>query len=282
MTESALVFGSGRSLVGIIAEPPFSYPDQGLPAVIFLNSGLVHHVGPNRLWVRLARKLAAKGFVTLRFDLSGIGDSKPAADQLSVEGRWVVEVRAAMDMLAETRAADRFVLIGNCSGASLAYATALADPRVAGAALVNPPRRPALRYFLRLAASNPKIWLRLFHGRMRLPSLRRRRRPSGSSTAMAQQQSVDARGLRLLTERDVDLLLISCEWDPGYDYFQLQQREQLTRPELRERLVLETIPGANHEFTLLTNQDRLVQSLDAWATRMRDQRWRRQRQPMLR
>ncbi len=71
MKESAFKFGKYESLVGIISDP-FVDPNNR-PAVIILNSGLLHGVGPNCLHVKIARKLASVGFVVLRFDLFGIG-----------------------------------------------------------------------------------------------------------------------------------------------------------------------------------------------------------------
>lgn len=284
MRESTLQFGTARSLVGLRTAPPYGENAPGSPAIVFLNSGLIHHIGPNRLWVRLARSLAGRGFLTLRFDLSGIGDSMPVADRRPRQERWVQEVRAAMDALVADSGVDRFVLVGNCSGAALAYHTALADPRVTGAILVNPPGRRILRYLLRLGLSNRRSWLRLFHGRTRLPNLRMLlgRSLVAASAASPRRRSVEIDGLRRLVERDVDLLLVSCEWDPGYDYYHSKQRARLASAPFRDRLVLETIPGANHEFTLLANQDRLVHAVEQWTTRMRDERWRTAPQPSLR
>ena len=59
MTEEAVLFGTTQSLVGILSQPPREEAPRGLPAVILLNAGIVHRVGPNRLYVRMARELAA-------------------------------------------------------------------------------------------------------------------------------------------------------------------------------------------------------------------------------
>ena len=85
MREQAVLFGKTRSLAGVVTDPPKSTEDRKRPAIVLLNSGLVHKVGPNRLNVKLARMLATMGFPVLRFDLSGIGDSKYREDNLPVE-----------------------------------------------------------------------------------------------------------------------------------------------------------------------------------------------------
>jgi hypothetical protein len=72
--EEALSFGDGGRLFGILSEP-----GRGArTAVIFLNADANHRVGPNRLYVSLARDLAARGYPAFRFDVGGLGDSGPA------------------------------------------------------------------------------------------------------------------------------------------------------------------------------------------------------------
>ena len=72
--EMTVLMGRHKSLVGtlpIVAISAVTAP----PTVVLLNAGIVHRVGPNRMHVLLARALAAAGIPSLRFDMSGIGDS---------------------------------------------------------------------------------------------------------------------------------------------------------------------------------------------------------------
>ncbi|MGH7928173.1 MAG: alpha/beta hydrolase, partial [Candidatus Binatia bacterium] len=75
MREEALLLGKTRSLVGILTDPPEAKRSTRLPGIILLNAGIIHRVGPNRMHVKIARTLAPMGFVVVRFDFSGIGDS---------------------------------------------------------------------------------------------------------------------------------------------------------------------------------------------------------------
>jgi pimeloyl-ACP methyl ester carboxylesterase len=138
--ECAALFGGDRDLVGVVTP---TRPDRptSRTAALFLNAGLIHRVGAHRLNVRLARTLADHGVCSLRFDLSGVGDSRPAPDPRPLIQRWVAEIRMAMDFLHESEGAERFIVAGSCSGAVGAYLAAQADPRVAGVALINPPHR---------------------------------------------------------------------------------------------------------------------------------------------
>jgi len=72
--ETAAFLDDERILFGIVSEP--SNPGQPVrDVVVLLNSGTIHHVGPSRLYVAIARRCAARGIGVLRIDLSGVGDS---------------------------------------------------------------------------------------------------------------------------------------------------------------------------------------------------------------
>jgi len=72
--ERVLSISREPNLFGIVSEPVETAPTE-LPFVVLLNAGSAYRVGPNRLYVPLARHLAAHGFAGLRLDLCGLGDS---------------------------------------------------------------------------------------------------------------------------------------------------------------------------------------------------------------
>lgn len=123
-------------LCGIVTEPAGGAFG---PAVICLNAGLLPHIGPARLWVELARHLAAIGMGTLRFDLSGVGDSGRRQDQ-SPGQSYPLE---AMDDVAEAVRAVRpddphdVVFVGLCSGAYHSIEAGIAY-RPRGVCPINP------------------------------------------------------------------------------------------------------------------------------------------------
>ncbi len=135
-----LLEGPSGRLFGVLSEP--LDVAGGLTAVL-LNAGPQRRTGPNRMWVEIARRWAAKGVPTLRLDADGIGDSDGDA---AVLGRvtafyrpvYVEQARAAIDMLAERGLPPRFVTLGLCSGAYWAAQAALTDERVARVIMLNP------------------------------------------------------------------------------------------------------------------------------------------------
>jgi alpha-beta hydrolase superfamily lysophospholipase len=125
-------------LFGVLTEPEGGAA-QSLPTVMFLNAGRIHHQGPGRLWVDLARSWSAQGLRCLRFDLSGIGDS-PTRD-----GR-TEQVEYPTDALIDIAEARKFIspedptnvlFVGLCSGGYHAIESAL-QQRVDTICAVNP------------------------------------------------------------------------------------------------------------------------------------------------
>ena len=286
MSEKAVLFGNTRSLVGIITDPPESVRDNNLPAIILLNAGILHRVGPHRLYVKMTRNLATMGFVVLRFDFSGIGDSKVRHDNLPFEKSAISETQEAMGFLSTEKGIERFLLIGLCSGAVSAFQTACSDPRAVGAVLINihrlstetseessyfKNRRLAREYWKRYIFSG-KSWLKAITGKsdyrsiMRAMSFQLRSRFSRT-----QKQTVSSiankasSALHLLTERDVRLLFVYDEGDSGLDYLHVTLRNKNHELSSFEKLRTEVIPHAGHTFTLLRSQEHLLKVVHDWA-----------------
>lgn len=134
--ERVVRFGAEDGLAGILTTHRTAI--EGLPFVVLVNAGIVHRVGPDRLYVDLARSLALQGYKVLRFDLAGLGDSEAMPGTLSLEESAVHDILTAMNHLAATRGATRFVLGGLCSGANYSLLASFRDARVVGALLIDP------------------------------------------------------------------------------------------------------------------------------------------------
>lgn len=143
--ERLLRFGGAVDLFGIVCEP--EQPVTTRPTIVFLNSGAANHVGPGRLYVELARRLARHGFRTLRLDASGLGDSvaaDPAAENNPYPPTVFRDVELALAELKTRFGSEaepaKFVLMGLCSGAYAAFQSAaqLNDPSFVESVLINP------------------------------------------------------------------------------------------------------------------------------------------------
>jgi len=136
--EEAFFFGS-NSLYGVLCEP--AYPKSGT-IVLFLNMGKNPHIGWGRATVHYARKLAAAGIASLRFDISGIGESLDDPDVTNAvlfSEEAVLDVQDACDAVTQ-RGFHTISLMGICSGAYLGLLTAVKDKRVERLFAINLPR----------------------------------------------------------------------------------------------------------------------------------------------
>jgi pimeloyl-ACP methyl ester carboxylesterase len=148
MAEKIFRFGETESLLGVLTEPERSAAVVP-PAVLWLNAGMIHHVGPFGWYVTLARRFAELGFLSFRIDLSGVGESPHRNDKRPTQERAAADVVAAMDFLARKRHVERFILLGVCSGAIIAHRVAVQDSRVAGIVLLDGYAYRTLGYYAR-------------------------------------------------------------------------------------------------------------------------------------
>ncbi|WP_411817250.1 alpha/beta fold hydrolase [Hyphococcus sp. DH-69] len=134
MTERIVQFGDNNRLHGIMNIGG----SNDRPTILLFNAGIVHRIGAHRLNVKLARNLADQGYNSIRFDLSGLGDSAPAPSGLGYEEQAIADIASAMDRMVQEAGAHAFVAIGMCSGADNAYRAALSDQRLRGLILLDP------------------------------------------------------------------------------------------------------------------------------------------------
>jgi pimeloyl-ACP methyl ester carboxylesterase len=274
MKEMAIMFGRSRSLTGIFNEATEKHPSRQLPAFIFLNSGVIHRIGPNRLHVRMAREMASMGFPSLRFDMSGIGDSRASRTDIPRHERWAIETQEAMNFLNQEFRINRFILIGNCSGAGAAFLTANVDARVTAAVLINPqgPKK-LLRYYMRLALFNLNFWLRVIRGRTKFRREIYQIREQSRDLYQRELNDVNianeaATKLHSLIRRGTDILIVHCEWDPGWDYFKVKLGKIINELSSSKKIKTEIIYGINHDFNMIQGQEDLIRIVRDWASQI--------------
>ena len=179
MREEALLLGPHQLNVGVFTPAADSVKGLSSIAAICITAGLLHHVGPHRMHVLLARALVKMGISTLRFDLSGIGDSSVRVDDLPAQEVPVQEINEAIYEL-ESRGFKRFILFGFCSGAAQALKAAAGNPKIAGLILVNTGSddsntqvdpQPAAQMYFRYSFWKLNAWKNLFTGKVNYRAL---------------------------------------------------------------------------------------------------------------
>lgn len=285
--ERAVRIGEPHPLIGILSEP-VQEPSPGAPAFLILNAGIVHRVGPSRVGVLLARALADAGFPALRFDFSGIGDSRHRPDVRSFDDRTVAEVREAMDEMEELTGSSRFVTLGLCSGADAAFAAALEDRRIVGLVSLDGHSYRTWRYWAHRYGQHllrGRSWLNLLTGRTyvgpfvrglgrRLSGLAEDEDDGTDEVELFRQsfppRPVVTEGYRALAGRGVRILQLFTGGIAGRYNYAEQFRDAFRSVDFRGRLRLEYRPHADHTFTDPVERRALIDSVRGWAV----QEWR--------
>ena len=238
--ERPVRFGADHQLFGILT-PPVKPPPRARPPIVLLPAGAVNRSGPHRLYVTMARRWADLGFTVFRIDLSGIGDSPAVAgerESLVYPRTGLNDISAALDFLAEETGASRFLLVGLCSGADLAYQAARREERLAGVVMMN-----------------PRTFLDLDLNRVEQPPPR----PPRQSEAVEIEEALRVpAGLRQISERGVDALLVVSDRDPGIDYVDRHAAAAMREAEALPGFRRVDVRGTDHTFTTVRSQRRVT------------------------
>ncbi|WP_165842932.1 alpha/beta fold hydrolase [Phenylobacterium deserti] len=127
----------GRGLRGVLCRPT---GEARQTAVVFCNTGADPRAGIGDFGTEAARRLAASGVTSLRFDFAGLGESDSAGPTWRshvFEDSRVGDLQAAADLLRSCGHPE-VMLSGVCSGAYHALQAAMADSRLGKVLLVNP------------------------------------------------------------------------------------------------------------------------------------------------
>ena len=295
--ERAVSFGGGRGLFGVLTAPAPETRRVDLPAIVMLNAGSIHRIGAHRLHVPLARAWATLGFHVLRLDLSGIGDS-PAAEgcveNLTYPRDAQSDVQAAMDFLSQTAGAQKFVLMGHCSGGDLTFQIAFKHPLVASAVMINPRtfcvndlgmvdsyqqarsyqgsllQTDALKKLLRGDADVARA-ARIVAPKVADQVVSRAKRAVSNLLGRHEDEPIGdqpnendvPRCLQLMAERGVDTFLLVTDHDPGVDYVDSKYRDEMRALSGVPGFRRVDVKGTDHTFTARWAQERVAATLTA-------------------
>ena len=224
--------------------------------------------------VLLARALTEKGISTLRFDLSGIGDSSVRTDDLPALEAPVEEVRDAISEL-ESRGFARIVLFGICSGAVHAFKAAAGHPVVAGVILVNPGTdetgevnpQDAANFYLRRSLWSLTAWKNLFTGKVNyrqlfttlILALIKKFRVRNKNQAPMEGESRDP--VKDLMQQGTSVLMVLSDRHAQLYKLVPQDSAELYGKQYETWLY----PDTDHLFTSLSEQRDLINRICQWS-----------------
>jgi len=268
-------FGADALLFGILTQPPAN--EIRRRAVILLNAGADHHIGASRLYVSMARRWAQHGYVVLRMDLAGLGDSgtRPGRAEDDVFPHEAVDdIRAAIEFLRASYGVRDVALVGLCSGAYHALRAAVVGLSVNRILMVNPqnyfwkPGETLQGLQLVEVLRNPGVyrervfslaaWKRMITGRVNILRIAKiyMQRPllAAESTLRDIARRLHLRlpndlgtELEEVVARGVRVAFVFARGEPGIDLLKLQAGNSVSR--LAERCRIHTIDSGDHVFT---------------------------------
>jgi pimeloyl-ACP methyl ester carboxylesterase len=276
----------GEELFGIITEPTVEPNGIGL---VLLAGGTVPAPNRNRLSVRIARRVAALGFHTLRFDYRGVGESTGVTDSYRLDRPFVDDALAAVRCFEENGVRD-IVLAGTCFGARTALATAARVPGLRGVALLAPPIRDFEMGTLPIEATPTSTYVkkafRMRNVRGLLDPQRRRTYARIARTKL--RAGVRSGGARLgpargvaspafaepfaeLGPRGTPVLLAYGTEDEFYDMFREARHElAATLDAPGSRIEVQLVPGEIHGLSRLAVQDEVTRLIVEWLAGLND------------
>lgn len=277
LTERAVEVPGTGPMAAILTEPPGGGRTDRV-TVVMLNAGHLHRVGPGRLHVDLARRLARVGVASLRLDVPGVGESRERDDALGdINVQAIGDVSRALDALRRWVAAERFVLFGLCSGGELAVDAGAGDDRVEGIVSLEgyaypTPQFLARRYLPRLV--RPEFWV----NRMReLATLRSGGAGASTPGVSAAEQDRPFPERELVAERFRQFVarrgrmfaaFAGGPWH--YVQYEGQLREAFSDVEFGDLLTELHEPTADHLFSDLAIRERLIRRIVAFVQSLDD------------
>ncbi len=274
LTEEPLHIGEGGRLLGILtlpAAPPGNARE--LPVFVFLSAGLLHRVGPRRLYVHLARELARMGFSSLRVDLAGVGDSSPRPG-LTNEQSITADYGEIVSALESRLGPLSLVLGGLCSAADHAIKLAPADRRVIGMLLLDmvcfSDDRFVVRAFIAryLKPARYSAWLMRRIKAVSIPFLDRFKGVGQFSLRLSNvptREQIRA-AFEAIHERDGRVLSVFTQYALHNYYNRPGQLARVVGIDGYRRFCTELYwPEAEHSYDLDAHQRRLIEEVKTWA-----------------
>ena len=124
--ETVVRFGPG--LVGVVSH--CDNRSRVTTGLLVLPGSSGHRVGTHRISVPLARESATRGYVALRFELGGNGDSPAptgAPSNQPFPPHAAANVKAAVEVMRREYGLESVVVLGHCAGAWATYRAAVAN-----------------------------------------------------------------------------------------------------------------------------------------------------------
>lgn len=262
-----------QKLLGALHRPPADTPLRPL-GIIMLHGWAGYRIGAHQMFKRLSEWAEDEGFISLRFDFRGRGDSEGAAEDATLT-TMISDTVAAVERLQKETGLERIALVGDCSGAEVAIGAGPLCPEVDtmilwSAPMVGADRSEADRakkwyiigeYVHKLF--RPETWRKLFTGRLQFDMIKKALLSGGKGAGedgSEIDEQIDWRGRFL--DFQGEMFFIYGGNDPvaetSLDYY-----ASLTRRAGRS-FHSHVVEGANHAFYSVAWEEEVMATTLQW------------------
>jgi len=284
--EPAFIKIGSEDIFCVLTRPRLSA--NGIGVVLATGSGWMPATDRNRMGVRLARRLAGRGFHVVRFEYHGVGESSGTMRGYRLRRPFTKQVDGAADVL-RSRGVSKITLIGNCYGSRTVLASARGVSELSGVGLITPPiyNSPLQKMTVELeaatanasAAPSPKadgsrartvkqravdaakVTARWLMVRVRSLSRAEREERTNGEAAPA---FID--GLSGLLKRKVPILLLMGDADDHYSRYltACEGRLGTLMRDAGSLIDVRILPGKVHGLSRIDTQGEIIDIVDGW------------------
>jgi pimeloyl-ACP methyl ester carboxylesterase len=260
-------------LCGVVCAPAGEVADLG---VVLLTGGNYTRAHRNRMWVRAARELAARGVPSIRFDYHGVGDSTGEVE-LQLEEPLDVDANGAAELLRAATGVSRLAFVATCFGGRTAMAAAAHREDVVSVTVfplpilipASAPTKAPLRRRIRQRIKRSELGARL----LRAPIVKRAR------TQVAQRREAPGLVVSPRFRRDTGMTAkhAAVRFVMGETTKELPEARRLMdelrrhlTPDEFARIEIEVVPGTDiHRFQTFADQEVVISRTVEAAERLR-------------
>lgn len=279
--EKIANFGKSANLAGILHVSKKAEASTANPAVVILNAGLIHKVGPNRIFVEMARQLSDIGLNVMRFDFSGIGDSSKRDDAESFEKAAENEVSEAFNYIQQKLGNKKYILIGLCSGAIASLNIGAKDNRVIAAVIINIPppdtyvgkEMSSASFYFENALFSANSWKKMVLGKseyrkiasaIKFAVLLKLKKLFNINIERNHGGIELKKKIRNFIEGKKKILFISTDEEVGAEYIFRVAKKEIRQLRKNKLLNVSYFHGSDHLFTLVKHQTLLQKEIINW------------------
>jgi hypothetical protein len=258
--------------------------DMGVTVVI-ATTGYDPMAGWGRVHVELARRLAAKGIASFRFDSAGAGESPEVPGrkkQVLYDKIQLEDIKLARERIRDEGLSGNVMIYGRCSGGYSAFRAAVEDPAWDACIAVNP-------YGFRWRFKGLPRSLKGYWGRLTAPDFKKQLL-SGELDIRAALQNIGIRALdrvahpvskvlpgfrgwaqlnafvykdfQTLADRGVQVTIVYSEGDEAQDSFNAHFRTDGSGLGDFPNAQFQLIPDADHNVTPREAREKLLQIVE--------------------